>query len=460
MSREEDLIRSTTHAIASTVRDVPPLNLDTAADELRSRTRGPRRPGGNSGSRHRDWGSWAAPLTAAALVIALAVALVLIKDTPDGSANVGSNTVLPTADSTAINPSGSGPGGVPRYYVAIQDKTSTPAGKGYTKTTSLVVGDSLTGGKLTTIAAPPGITFLDVTAAADDRTFVVAGQDGSGASATIELFEIRLDPGTSHQAQMTSLPVKPQPVAVGLIGAAFPVALSSSGTELAVAEFDDVGEMAVKVFSVATGNLLHEWTTTDRSLSLVGLSMAPALTWIDNDRAVTLATLGTPTRSDNSFVARQTVRRLNVSGPASGDLIADSTVLRDDQAGGTHTCDINDWPPVISADGKTFTCATGSSFVTYLLDASPADYSPKAGTPIIDDVNRTDLSTGQYYLVSVVLWTSKSGGTLIAEWGASSSDAVQSSGKGVQISVISHGTSTPLRFPPGFAQVSGGDIAW
>ena len=36
MSREEELIRSTTRAIASAVREVPPLRLEAAADELRS----------------------------------------------------------------------------------------------------------------------------------------------------------------------------------------------------------------------------------------------------------------------------------------------------------------------------------------------------------------------------------------------------------------------------------------
>jgi hypothetical protein len=52
MSTEEDLIRSTTRAIASTVRDVPPLRLDPAGGELGSRARGLRRgqsSGRNSG---------------------------------------------------------------------------------------------------------------------------------------------------------------------------------------------------------------------------------------------------------------------------------------------------------------------------------------------------------------------------------------------------------------------------
>jgi hypothetical protein len=53
-----------------------------------------------------------------------------------------------------------------------------------------------------------------------------------------------------------------------------------------------------------------------------------------------------------------------------------------------------------------------------------------------------------------------SGDTIIAEWGVSAGLPVQSDGKGIEIGVISHGTSTPLRFPPGFQQVYAGGIAW
>ncbi len=106
MSREEDLIRSTTRAIASTVREVPPLRLEPAADELRSPARAPRRARGGSG-RQRRWWSWGAPLTAAAVVVALAIALVLVRDIPNGG-------VVSPSPATST-----GPGGVPRYYVAL-----------------------------------------------------------------------------------------------------------------------------------------------------------------------------------------------------------------------------------------------------------------------------------------------------------------------------------------------------
>ena len=80
MSREEDLIRSTTHAIASTVSEVPPLRLERAVDSTLPPARTPRRARGG-GRRH--WWSWGAPLAAAAVVVALAIALVVIRDMPN-----------------------------------------------------------------------------------------------------------------------------------------------------------------------------------------------------------------------------------------------------------------------------------------------------------------------------------------------------------------------------------------
>lgn len=451
------------HAAMSAARNLaaqeipaaPPLHLPSApASAPADRTSRPH-------AQHR-WVRWVTPLAAAAAVIAVAGTLVLVK----GAQNDGTSPASPGTSAGQTAPTG--PDGVPRYYAAIQPKSDPSEGKQPYMTTPLVVGDSLTGQKLATITPPAGVTFQYVTAADDDLTFVVSGKDGTGASATIELFEIRLAPGTANPAQMTRLPIAPQPVVSNVktsasgVTYAFPVALSGSGTEVAVAEFVNPngtpgsGGMAVKVFSVATGALLHDWTTTDPSLSLNGLAIYPTLTWIDDDQAIALATLGAPTHSGKTYRSWQTVRSLNVNGPASGDLIADSTVLRNVQVGAEYAtsgaCGYeSEWPPVISSDGKTFTCTTGGAFVTYPLTAGAT--AGGQGT--------VDLSTGNNDFVSEVLWTSTTGDAVIGEWGVDDGTVQSSSNtKYVQIDVISGGRSTPLHFPPGFRPAFDNKIAW
>jgi len=431
---------------AHTVTEAPPLRLAAGFSSAGTRRRTP-------GTRR--WWTWLAPVSAAAAVAALAVAPVVIRDMPPGGAETVpvSVGVVPTANSTVANPGTSGTGGTPRYYAAIQHKTITSPGKPPEGTTVLTLGDSLTGETLAVIGAPSGVKLLNVAAAADDRTFVVAGRADSGGSTVIKLYKTYLELG--RPSTMTLLPITPQPVgyakSVLMIGDTFPVALSSSGTELALSEFSGTSGLAVKVFSVATGRLLRQWTTTDPSLALPGLAMTPTLTWIDDDRALALATVGQATRSGKVYVQRQTVRRLDLDGPASGDLIADSTVLRNVQLGGNNPCGVFlNRPSVISADGKTFTCSTDSSFVTYPLGAGAAGARP----------GRVDLSIRDANFVSVPLWASAAGDTIIAEWQVLSDGNAQANGKSALIAVISHGQVTPLRFPNGFVQVLGGAIAW
>ena len=78
-----------------------------------------------------------------------------------------------------------------------------------------------------------------------------------------------------------------------------PTALSASGTELAVAtagQRPTAGRQELDVYSVATGGLLHDWSTTDSDRPVPAEASArpastqwPALTWIDGDRAIAFA---------------------------------------------------------------------------------------------------------------------------------------------------------------------------
>ena len=465
MSREEDLIRSTAHAIASTVREVPPLRLEPAPDELRSPARAPRRLRGDSG-RERRWRSWAAPLTAAAVVVALAISLVLVRDIPNDGA-VSPNPITST-----------GPGGVPRYYVALKQLAGDMNSP--TQRNDIVVGDSLTGKTLATFAPPAHTAFQSVTAAADDRTFVVFGVTSStgsfsnlpakGATMTGNWYEVRLAPGTAHPARLTRLPIKPLSVprsnelpGLGAFIDSFGTVLSGSGQQLAVPEWIAPRGLAVKVFSVATGQLLHEWTTNDPSVV-----QEPSLAWIDGDRELALVSRGMSVQPNAKFaVDNVTVREWPVAGPASGDLVADSKVVWNVQTVKNPLTTVQlcvepmvGGPVLISADGKTFSCTTAGgwgptdhlSFHTYPLAASTT--ATAQGTI---DYQVTYTNKGRY--IPEVLWTSPSGGTIIGALFPYTGGPPPIA-SGLRIGVISHGKFTPLRIPASLAASAVAGIAF
>jgi hypothetical protein len=481
MSREEDLIRSTTHAIASTVREVPPLRLEPAPGKTLSPARPPR-PARGGGRRH--WWSWGAPLAAAAVVVALAVSLVLVRDIPNGGA-VSPNPTSSTA-----------PGGVPRYYAAVTQFSGDNRHNNVQY--GIVVGDSVTGERLAQFAPPAHTTFLKVMAAADDRTFVAFAITSSagtflplkGSTLTGSWYEVRLAPGTASPASLTKLPVKPWSWVVKAesynapaLGQIWAMALSQSGQELAVADTPDIPAAAtqsqnwqeVKVFSVATGRLLHDWTENDPNARLAsvlggtfdGVPAGPsALTWIDGDRALALAT-----SQEVGGTVTGTIRRLNVAGPASGNVLPDgsviwSGVLTWNDGYGCYA--VNEWPPMVSADGKTVSCTNYdelksgasrwmASFVTDPLPPGAAgaikprfDYqvrSPvdKKGKPLAGGADTS------------LLWVSPTGDTFIAQWHYIAS---RPPATGVHFGVIRGGKVTPLRLPSNLGAALPGQIAW
>jgi hypothetical protein len=484
MSTEEDLIRSTTRAIASTVRDVPPLRLDPAGDELGSRARGLRR--GRSGGRSsspRRWRSWAAPVTAAAVVVALAIALVVVKGIPNGG-KVPANPATSTA----------GQASAPRYYVALKDipKSIKQEVAGVLQF-NLVVGDSVTGKTLATFTPPPRTTFQSVTAAADDRTFVVfavttadaTGSFGPGPkdiTLTGSWYKLQLAPGSAHPARLSKLPVKPwswtelhdkTAYNTPSAGQVFATALSQSGQELAVADLPQVPAadkpenwQEVKVFSVSTGRLLHDWTSHVAGVKFNAISTATladvpagtsALTWIDGDKALAVATAVSPAAG----VEMGTVRRLNVAGPPSGNLMTDSTVVRSatlpwNQSGGCFNED--NWPPLISADGKTLSCGTvvmpadtpgQLNFETYpLMPGLKGSIDYQATIP--PEKQTGGISFG-------ILYVSPSGGTLIVNW---VNGGNMSPPRTAYFGVVSHGTFTRLPIPASMASSLVQDITF
>ncbi len=343
----------------------------------------------------------------------------------------------------------------------------------------IVVGDSLTGKTLATFTPPARTTFLSVSAAANDRTFAVFAVTSSTGSFELSMkdgrptdsitltgswYKVRLAPGTAHPADLNLLPIKPWSWSLGVPPAASSgqvdsMALSEAGQELAVAGIPEVPAAGkpqdwqeVKVFSVATGKLLHDWTAND-PMATIGTALpstianiptgTPALTWVDGDQAVTLAT-SHETVTKTSATMTGTVRRLNMAGLASGNLMTDSTVIWSgtlpwDQSKGCFQVD--GWPPLVSADGNTISCLTWDmpaktpghvDFDTYpLVTGRQPTLNYRAMIPPEDTTGGLDAS---------VLWVSPSADTLIVAWGG---PGLKPS-TGAHFGVISHGKFTPL----------------
>ena len=122
----EDRVRTATRARADLVRDIRPLDLP-AAKPLRL----PRAP------RARGWSTWMAPVTAAAVVVALAITTVALREvrnepsvSPAASAQPGTG-----ATSAAAVP--------PKYYAALDDPSGTAFNDQETAhAVDVVVGDS------------------------------------------------------------------------------------------------------------------------------------------------------------------------------------------------------------------------------------------------------------------------------------------------------------------------------
>jgi hypothetical protein len=248
------------------------------------------------------------------------------------------------------------------------------------------------------------------------------------------------------------------------------MALSQSGQELAIGDSAMVAGqtgVGVKVVSVATGRVLHNWTTADPSLSSIALGTATGLTWIDDDRALALAIVDTGHQP-----YWEEILRLNVAGPATGDLVADSQVISSTpESGSSPSCFRQDsWVPFVTAAGNTAACASVTKAGSLAERITFRTDTLTAGTPPVDQ-GKTDYQFTQsmknlvpMWVDLSVQWANSSGDTLIGGW---FSLTKATSLYNDQIGVISHGKFTPLRFPASFYQgtpainvIASGEIAW
>ncbi len=202
--------------------------------------------------------------------------------------------------------------GVPAYYVALASD-----GNPNFVPSHAVVRSTASGRVLATIQPPAHGTFVAVTAAASDRTFVLGEQPWAtgGADQTFEpetFYLLTLGKSGTVQAirRLPGVPVQPQgSMVTGL-------ALSASGRELAVA-FQPAHltqeKMGIRIYSLPSG-AARTWFAD----STIGMSEddSDAISWTADGRTLAFDW------ADNTEVA---VRLLNTSA-RGGSLIADSRV--------------------------------------------------------------------------------------------------------------------------------------
>ena len=130
------------------------------------------------GGTHRGWARLAAPVAAAAAVTGLAISAVAFTG-PGRTAEAGWRTRLMAS--------------VPRYYITLlPDRTH--------RTNYAAIRSTFTGATVATVRPPGPFGFFDdVTAAADDRSFVLAATtDGKYPPAITKFFLARFSPATGR----------------------------------------------------------------------------------------------------------------------------------------------------------------------------------------------------------------------------------------------------------------------
>jgi hypothetical protein len=426
----EDRVRAATLARAALVRDVRPLDLPAI----------PARP-----LRARRWVAWTAPVAAAAAVAALAVSLAAVRHAPDAPA------------APAAVPAVSGM--LPEYYAALDNPsgpiTQVLPGK-HQSPVSLRVGDDRTGKVIATITPPDGQTFAGLTAAADDRTFVVAAeqfpvQQLSPSANTVAWYLVRLSPGSADPVTLNRLPIPGEPAGTQVSA----IALAPDGSELAVMFQQNVwlsktGPLTIRLYSLATGTPVRTWTVDTKGFAAGfgwywGRYSNTALTWLKGGHTLAFMYGINNSSGGPPFTygfTNVTIRTVDADSP-SGNLLGISKVLFRVPNGvgraGTE-CDTVQ----LTGDGKTVLCGEDAGNT---LKRSTA-YAPKfAAYSVATGKSRLLYQLPGAYGIGLadVLWASPTGSTLLGSvytqttWGHGSVD--QTAG------LLTNGTFKPVKFP-------------
>jgi hypothetical protein len=380
------------------------------------------------------WGRRLAPAAAALAVVAVAISVV----------TVSRNRHEPVTSTGTAAPSGVTPGPpistyvrsgqVPPYYVAIALLGNTHLNPSYA-----AVRATASGKTLATIKPVSDSTIVAVTAAADDRTFVLseqrwAPQGGNQPFEASTFYTFRLS-SSGQPGRLTKLPMS---VPRGELVSG--LALSPSGRRLAIAvEPDNVKKdpnlQEIRVYTLGT-NAVRTWKGDGNIGSDPG--DAKSMSWTADERTLAFNWNG---------ASSGRVRLLNV-GARGGSLLADSRaqafslVPPAEQAGGPSP-----YPPAcegdltVTPDGSSVVCGAIQGFehisngVDHGRDAVTEfrEYSTANGKIVRIFGHWLIARAGN--LVVNVLWSNSSGSLLIG--------VIPTTGAG-RVGVISGNTFTPL----------------
>lgn len=365
---------------------VPPLRLH-----------GARRPGSGRGAASRRWLARLTPVAAAASVAAVIATSLAISAAFDGRAP-GSQPA--TAKGTQGAPAG-GPAAlhaVPPYFIELTHVVEVDGRQATVRST-------VTGHTLVTVRPPrPYRVFTWVSAAADDRTFVLAAQrwwnvgPGSrGARAQQRdnttptvLFKLIFHPAT-RTAQLTRLAIPGKIPSAQLAG----LAVSPDGSRLAL-DF----RQSIEVVTLATG-ATRQWTWPGSGWIGNWKPMGQIFSWTADGRTLEFQQWG------GKFDGTANVRLLDTAAPGHTLRSAKIILTFPDRSGVLTFGDLNTF---LTPDGTRIVTATefqprraaGQGY------GEITEFSARTGRPVLSEDRFAPLPGWQN-----VLWTGPGGKALV-----------------------------------------------
>jgi hypothetical protein len=335
----KDRVSTAAEATAASVRQIRPLTLpesSAVSAELREHRGRGASPVGGTRMKIRE--TWLIPLGAAAVVVALALTLVILRHPEVTSpASTAGGTNAP-ADAAAV-------AAIPRYYAIA---TEGPVSHDERAAITVTVGDVRTGKTLATVTLPAVFTLegtnsaVGVSAAGDDRTFVVGRRNTYGG---ITYFLVRIAPGAKQVATVEQLPI-PDAAPGNLLG----FAVSPDGKELAVLSVRGNGT-TLRTYSVKSGATLRTWIAGTWQYQGSGIQQA-GVSWTADSRQVAFSTVVTTSHYSSNGALEE--RLIGATAP-SGDLAAASKAVL--KAPGNCTS------LLLTPDGGTVVCATQVNYL-------------------------------------------------------------------------------------------------